>query len=240
MRDRIIGALRVDGGRPASEGPPAWRELRDRIGDIAISTIDAFCLSLLARVSPRGRPRSAFRVADETMSPNWPKRPSTTCFAWHEGLSAEADDHRPRADDHSRPAIAPGSSGICSVVAWWRRASWADGWGQMPTVSPRKWPLRGAAFGASRDAKGPGLATRADVASAAGRASARGGPSWSTSARRRAGRPNAPPRVRASSADSRRNARHARAIGEEPFEVTVVAAERLRIRRGHAQRPLPR
>ena len=46
MRERILANLR----RAAEEGgiPPArWRSLRDRLGDVAISTIDAFCLSLL-------------------------------------------------------------------------------------------------------------------------------------------------------------------------------------------------
>src|SRR6202008_4650730 len=46
MRDRIIATLRDAAAR--GEMPAArWRELRDRIDDIAISTIDAFCLSLL-------------------------------------------------------------------------------------------------------------------------------------------------------------------------------------------------
>src|ERR1700752_3126252 len=46
MRDRIIATLRD--AAPRGEMPAArWRELRDRIDDIAISTIDAFCLSLL-------------------------------------------------------------------------------------------------------------------------------------------------------------------------------------------------
>src|SRR5262249_32952893 len=46
MRDRILAALR----RRAAEAPAAaerWRALRERIGDIQISTIDAFCFSLL-------------------------------------------------------------------------------------------------------------------------------------------------------------------------------------------------
>src|SRR5215475_9334247 len=46
MRERIVSTLRAAAER--GEIPPArWRELRDAMGDIAISTIDAFCLSLL-------------------------------------------------------------------------------------------------------------------------------------------------------------------------------------------------
>src|SRR5262245_34078202 len=46
MRERIVAALRAGAAR-GEIAPSRWRDLRDRIGDIAISTIDAFCLSLL-------------------------------------------------------------------------------------------------------------------------------------------------------------------------------------------------
>src|SRR6185503_15620746 len=46
MRERIMTTLQAAAGR--GEIPNArWRELRDRTDDIGISTIDAFCLSLL-------------------------------------------------------------------------------------------------------------------------------------------------------------------------------------------------
>src|SRR5687768_17883831 len=46
MRARILTTIRA----AAAEGsiaPRRWRELRYRLGDIAISTIDAFCLALV-------------------------------------------------------------------------------------------------------------------------------------------------------------------------------------------------
>src|SRR5262245_50765480 len=44
MRERIVARLTLAAAR--GELPPArWRDLRDRLGDIAIGTIDAFCLS---------------------------------------------------------------------------------------------------------------------------------------------------------------------------------------------------
>src|SRR5687767_15831498 len=49
MRERILATLRSAAER--GEIPvPRWRELRDRTGDINISTIDAFCLSLLREI----------------------------------------------------------------------------------------------------------------------------------------------------------------------------------------------
>ena len=68
MRDRIIRQL-----RRAAEGPPAerdrWRGLRDRLGDIAISTIDAFCLSLLREFPLEADLDPGFGMTDETEAP---------------------------------------------------------------------------------------------------------------------------------------------------------------------------
>jgi ATP-dependent helicase/nuclease subunit A len=68
MRDRILTTLRA----AATEGsiPPArWRDLRDRLGDIAISTIDAFCLSLLREFPLEADLDPGFNMADETEVP---------------------------------------------------------------------------------------------------------------------------------------------------------------------------
>src|SRR5437868_734449 len=46
MRQRIVVRLK-EASRSSSIGAARWRDLRERSGDIAISTIDAFCLSLL-------------------------------------------------------------------------------------------------------------------------------------------------------------------------------------------------
>ena len=46
MRERIIASLTTAAAR-GEIAASRWRELRDRVGEIAISTIDAFCLSLL-------------------------------------------------------------------------------------------------------------------------------------------------------------------------------------------------
>jgi ATP-dependent helicase/nuclease subunit A len=68
MRERIIATLRSAGAR--GEFPPArWRELRDRTADVAISTIDAFCLSLLREFPLEANLDPGFQMADETEVP---------------------------------------------------------------------------------------------------------------------------------------------------------------------------
>ncbi len=68
MRDRIMATLRTAAELGAI--PPArWRELRDRTADIAITTIDAFCLSLLREFPLEADLDPAFSVADDTELP---------------------------------------------------------------------------------------------------------------------------------------------------------------------------
>ncbi len=68
MRERIITTLRAAGAR--GEFPPSrWRELRDRTADVSISTIDAFCLSLLREFPLEADLDPGFQMADETEVP---------------------------------------------------------------------------------------------------------------------------------------------------------------------------
>ena len=68
MRERIVATLRASAAR--GEIPPArWRELRDRMDDIAISTIDAFCLSLLREFPLEADLDPGFDIADDTEVP---------------------------------------------------------------------------------------------------------------------------------------------------------------------------
>ena len=68
MRDRIIRELRISAQRSRS-AQACWRELRDHLGEIAISTIDAFCLSLLREFPLEADLDPAFGMADETEVP---------------------------------------------------------------------------------------------------------------------------------------------------------------------------
>ena len=68
MRQRIVQTLRDAASR--GEIPPArWRELSDRLGEIAISTIDAFCLSLLREFPLEADVDPGLAMADETEVP---------------------------------------------------------------------------------------------------------------------------------------------------------------------------
>ena len=68
MRERIIRELRQAASR--SEFDRArWLELRDRLGEIAIGTIDAFCLSLLREFPLEADLDPGFDMADETEVP---------------------------------------------------------------------------------------------------------------------------------------------------------------------------
>jgi ATP-dependent helicase/nuclease subunit A len=68
MRERIIRELKAAAAR--SEFDRArWNDMRDRLADIAISTIDAFCLSLLREFPLEADLDPGFELADETEVP---------------------------------------------------------------------------------------------------------------------------------------------------------------------------
>ena len=68
MRERIIATLR-DAAETSPEDAARWRRLRDRLNEISISTIDAFCLSLLREFPLEADLDPGFDVADETEIP---------------------------------------------------------------------------------------------------------------------------------------------------------------------------
>src|SRR5512145_1927917 len=68
MRARIVVTLRDAAAR--GEFPrERWRQLRDRTADVTISTIDAFCLSLLREFPLEAGLDPGFSMADETEVP---------------------------------------------------------------------------------------------------------------------------------------------------------------------------
>ena len=68
MRERILRELRRAADLSELDRT-RWLELRDRLGEIAISTIDAFCLSLLREFPLEADIDPAFELADETEVP---------------------------------------------------------------------------------------------------------------------------------------------------------------------------
>ena len=69
MQQRIIGQLRADAIQTL-EAEARWRNLRDRFGEIAISTVDAFCLSLLLEFPLESDLDPGFGMADEAEVPH--------------------------------------------------------------------------------------------------------------------------------------------------------------------------
>ena len=69
MRERIVQELKQD-ARRSRAGAARWRELRDRLGEIAVSTIDSFCLSLLREFPLEADLDPGFAIADETRIPH--------------------------------------------------------------------------------------------------------------------------------------------------------------------------
>jgi ATP-dependent helicase/nuclease subunit A len=68
MRQRIVARLR-EAGRTSQLSAARWRDLRDRLGDIAVSTIDAFCLSLIHEFPLEAGVDPGFDLADQTEIP---------------------------------------------------------------------------------------------------------------------------------------------------------------------------
>ncbi len=68
MRERIIDRLR-EASRLSQADLARWRDLKGRLGDIAISTIDAFCLSLLREFPLDAGVDPGFDLADDTEVP---------------------------------------------------------------------------------------------------------------------------------------------------------------------------
>ena len=65
MRQRIVERLK-EASRTSQLDAARWRDLRSRLGEIAISTIDAFCLSLLREFPLEADVDPAFQLADDT------------------------------------------------------------------------------------------------------------------------------------------------------------------------------
>ena len=91
MRGRILDELRR---RADSAGTEAtlWREVRERSGDIAISTIDAFCLSLLREFPLEANLDPGFEMADETQVPRLMEEALDRALDIGRGLS-QTDDY---------------------------------------------------------------------------------------------------------------------------------------------------
>jgi ATP-dependent helicase/nuclease subunit A len=91
MRQRIVERLR-DASRLSQIDAARWRDLRDRLGDIAISTIDAFCLSLLRECPLEADVDPAFSLADETEVPRLVAESLDQAFRICRAVAQDDDD----------------------------------------------------------------------------------------------------------------------------------------------------
>ncbi len=91
MRQRIIDRLK-EASRLSQFDAGRWRELRERLGDIAISTIDAFCLSLLREFPLEADVDPGFDLAADTDVPRLIGESLDQALRICRGVAREDDD----------------------------------------------------------------------------------------------------------------------------------------------------
>ena len=91
MRQRVMATLRQR-HREGGITPARWREIRDAFSDISISTIDAFCLSLLHEFPLEAGVDPGFDLADETETPRFIEASLDSALAIGRGVSLDDPD----------------------------------------------------------------------------------------------------------------------------------------------------
>ena len=91
MRQRIVERLK-EASRMSQLDAARWRDLRSRLGEIAISTIDAFCLSLLREFPLEADVDPGFQLADDTEVPRLIEEALDRALRICRGLAREDDD----------------------------------------------------------------------------------------------------------------------------------------------------
>ena len=113
MRERIIRELK-DAAARSEFDKARWTEVRDRLADISISTIDAFCLSLLREFPLEADLDPGFEMADETEVPRLVEASLDRSLRIFAGLAKHEPDIARRARA-ARDLAGPGKG--------WRRSS---------------------------------------------------------------------------------------------------------------------
>ena len=91
MRQRIIERLK-EASRLSEFDAARWRDLKERLGDIAVSTIDAFCLSLLREFPLEADVDPGFDLADATEVPRLVGESLDQALRICRGLARDDDD----------------------------------------------------------------------------------------------------------------------------------------------------
>src|SRR6478672_13616850 len=91
MRQRIIDRLK-EASRLSEIDAGRWRDLKSRLGDIAISTIDAFCLGLLREFPLDADVDPGFDLADATETPRLVSESLDQALRICRGVARKDDD----------------------------------------------------------------------------------------------------------------------------------------------------
>ena len=91
MRQRIVERLK-EASRLSDLDAARWRDLKERLGDIAVSTIDAFCLQLLREFPLEADVDPGFDLADNTEVPRLVGESLDQALRICRGLAREDDD----------------------------------------------------------------------------------------------------------------------------------------------------
>ena len=119
MRQRVMATLR-ERHRLGSLSGDRWREIRDAFGDIAISTIDAFCLSLLHEFPLEAGVDPGFDLADETETPRFIEASLDRALGVGRGVSLTDPDVALLFTELGEPRLRQGLTALLDrrLVAW--------------------------------------------------------------------------------------------------------------------------
>ncbi|RPH57452.1 MAG: hypothetical protein EHM89_13900, partial [Acidobacteria bacterium] len=90
MRQRILARLK-EAATQSDVDSARWRDLRERAGEIAIGTIDAFCLSLLREFPLEADLEPGFAMADETETPRYVQQALDNALRIFRGAAREQE-----------------------------------------------------------------------------------------------------------------------------------------------------
>ena len=111
MRQRVMATLR-ERHRLGSIPEARWRDIRDGFGEIAISTIDAFCLALLHEFPLEAGVDPGFDLADETETPRFTEASLDRALRIGRGLSLDDPDVALLFTELGEPRIRKGLAAL--------------------------------------------------------------------------------------------------------------------------------
>ncbi len=119
MRQRVMATLR-ERHRLGSLTGDRWREIRDAFGEISISTIDAFCLSLLHEFPLEAGVDPGFDLADETETPRFIESSLDRAFDIGRAVSLHDADVALLVTELGEPRLRKGLTALLDrrLVAW--------------------------------------------------------------------------------------------------------------------------